>query len=89
MPLLALSTQELLSVPADPLFPNCLRFWFHMFGVDVGSLRLLLASASGDHLVWSLTGDAGNAWFRGAVTLSEPLPFRVSKIKPRIPFTTE
>ncbi|KAJ1525640.1 hypothetical protein ONE63_008858 [Megalurothrips usitatus] len=64
--------------PSDPLFPNCLRFWFHMFGVDVGSLRLLLVSESGrERTAWALTGDAGNAWFRGAVTLAEPQPFRV------------
>ncbi|KAE8750168.1 hypothetical protein FOCC_FOCC002974, partial [Frankliniella occidentalis] len=62
---------------SDPLFPNCLRFWFHMYGVDVGSLRWLVSSAAGERVVWSLVGDAGNAWFRGAVTLAEPQPFRV------------
>lgn len=49
-----------------------------MFGVDVGTLRILLASSSSsERVVWRLTGDAGNAWFRGAVTLAEPQPFRV------------
>ncbi|XP_052120407.1 MAM and LDL-receptor class A domain-containing protein 1-like [Frankliniella occidentalis] len=48
-----------------------------MYGVDVGSLRWLVSSAAGERVVWSLVGDAGNAWFRGAVTLAEPQPFRV------------
>ncbi|RLU21276.1 hypothetical protein DMN91_005649 [Ooceraea biroi] len=54
--------------------PMCMHFWFHMFGSGVGYLKLFLRHfrASDNELqeIWSLSGNAGNAWFMSQVTIS-------------------
>ncbi|XP_066995371.2 MAM and LDL-receptor class A domain-containing protein 2 [Anabrus simplex] len=63
--------------------PLCMRLWFHMFGPSVGSLRVLLrhffheASTPATHTIWELTGNVGNAWFMGEVTVSSLTEFQV------------
>jgi len=54
--------------------PMCMHFWFHMFGSGIGYLKLFLrhfrTSDSELEEIWSLSGNAGNAWFMSQVTIS-------------------
>ena len=61
--------------------PLCLRFWAHMFGNGVGTLsigvRPTTASAGAHRQLWSLTGEAGNSWHQGQLTISSFTDFQV------------
>ncbi|KDR22154.1 Apical endosomal glycoprotein [Zootermopsis nevadensis] len=61
--------------------PRCMRFWFHMFGPVVGTLRVLLMAhnlnAPSLREAWSLSGSAGNAWFMAQLTISSVYDFQV------------
>lgn len=52
--------------------PMCMHFWFHMFGSGIGYLKLFLRHfrSSDSQEIWSLSGNAGNAWFMSQVTIS-------------------
>ncbi|XP_071553862.1 MAM and LDL-receptor class A domain-containing protein 1 [Temnothorax nylanderi] len=63
------------SFPATmPDAPMCMHFWFHMFGSGIGYLKLFLrhfrSSDTQLQEIWSLSGNAGNAWFMSQVTIS-------------------
>ena len=68
---------------SDPNSPWCMRFWFHMFGPLVGSLRVLIRVHNMDtpslRQVWTLSGSAGNAWFMAQVTVSSIHDFQVRR----------
>ena len=61
--------------------PRCLRFWLHMFGPGVGTLRVLLQTEDGrgaePRRLWSLSGPAGNQWYQALVTVTADVQFRV------------
>ena len=75
--------------PRPPTFsalstPQCLmRFFYHMFGADMGSLRLLRRSSVGggdasETELWSREGEVGDFWERGLVDLGDvDQPFQV------------
>ena len=50
---------------------TCVQFWYHMQGSQMGTLRLLTSypGASIGTQVWSKSGDQGEHWNRGSVTL--------------------
>ena len=61
----------------SPSYPStsgkCLRFWYHMYGSDIGTLnirikRMVLGSPT-YFLQWSRSGDRGNQWRVGQVEL--------------------
>lgn len=60
--------------PTNSNSPMCMHFWFHMFGSGIGYLKLFLRHfrSSDNQLqeIWSLSGNAGNAWFMSQVTIS-------------------
>ncbi|OQV11949.1 MAM and LDL-receptor class A domain-containing protein 2 [Hypsibius exemplaris] len=51
--------------------PRCLRFWYHIFGPDIGYLKVirLLGNSDGwqaEHLIWSrFSADEGKVWQLG------------------------
>ena len=51
-----------------------------MFGMGTGDLNVMQLSADGSSgaTVWSETGDKGDQWKEGTVTISFDSPFRVS-----------
>lgn len=52
---------------------RCLQFWYHMFGADIGTLNVLQKTAPGnksEKILWTLSGQQGNAWLNGRVSLS-------------------
>eukprot|EP00794_Sanderia_malayensis_P017044 gene17044-18759_t len=55
---------------------RCLNFWYHMYGADIGSLNLYLDRAAGAP-IWNRTGEQGNVWKHGRVTLKSYQAFRV------------
>ncbi|CAN9501226.1 unnamed protein product [Ophioblennius macclurei] len=51
--------------------PVCLSFWYHMFGLDVHQLRVLLLSPSPPGtVVFQKDGNYGDTWHYGQVTLN-------------------
>ncbi|GLH08185.1 Apical endosomal glycoprotein [Gryllus bimaculatus] len=60
-----------------------MRLWFHMFGPAVGSLRVLLrrffheGPGPATSTLWELSGNAGNAWFMGELTVSSLNDYQV------------
>ncbi|XP_072042533.1 uncharacterized protein [Amphiura filiformis] len=63
----------------SPLFPQnvgsraCINFWCHMYGTDMGTLRVYARTAvGGDNELWSTSGDHGVQWF--FVSLSNYAP---------------
>ena len=78
-----LSSPEMEATDAD--LPLCLHFWTHMFGNGIGSLRVGIKSSSpmvgvsgNQRTIWSLSGEAGNSWHRGQMTVASSTPFKVS-----------
>ncbi|CAG7819888.1 unnamed protein product [Allacma fusca] len=71
-----LSSREFSRTGSGPL---CMRFWTHMFGNGVGMLRVLIhdKEANEDRVVWSLAGEAGNAWYQGQVPISSSTSFKI------------
>lgn len=64
----------------DPDGPLCMRFWIHMYGNGIGSLRVLIydVNTAQDTVIWKISGEAGNAWYQGQVPISSSSPFKVS-----------
>ena len=56
-----------------------LRFYFHMFGPDIGSLNVYTRPCNGcaETLVYSRSGNVGNFWDRAEVILRSTVPFQV------------
>jgi len=64
---------------SDPDSPLCLRFWTHMYGNGIGTLSILLKDTreSKEWEIWSLSGEAGNAWYQAELPISSPNQFMV------------
>ena len=58
-----------------------LRFYFHMFGSDIGSLNVYTRPCNGcvETLVFSRSGNVGNYWDRAEAVLKSTVPFQVRK----------
>ena len=45
---------------------NCLQFWYHMWGADIGQLNVYYtnfqSSSFVSHLAWHLQGNQGDVW---------------------------
>ena len=43
---------------------KCVGFWFHMYGQDIGTLRVLMrvGYAISESVVWELSGNQGDKW---------------------------
>lgn len=47
--------------------PQCLHFYYNMYGSGTGQLRVLLRREGGDVLLWQRSGEQSIAWLRGAL----------------------
>ncbi|CAO2598281.1 Apical endosomal glycoprotein [Lemmus lemmus] len=65
----------LLTRPQVPLAPKeCLSFWYHLYGPQIGTLRLAMRKdGEEDTLLWSRLGTHGNRWHQAWVTLHHQL----------------
>ena len=64
------------AVMESPAYPatiggKCVEFYYHMYGADMGTLRMFLRKGGRiDRTpVWTLSGNQGNAWHRGSFTV--------------------
>ncbi|KAF7486928.1 Hypothetical predicted protein [Marmota monax] len=66
---------HLLTGPQTPATPKeCLSFWYHLYGPQVGTLRLIMRRDGGeDTLLWSRSGTHGNRWHQAWATLHHQL----------------
>ncbi|XP_042223309.1 MAM and LDL-receptor class A domain-containing protein 1-like isoform X2 [Homarus americanus] len=63
----------------NPDSPLCMRFWTHMFGNGIGTLRVIIydVNTAKDKVIWQISGEAGNAWYQGQVPIASPSPFKI------------
>ena len=58
---------------------ECLSFWYHMYGTNIGTLNVYTMSFNRlSSAAWSLSGNQGNQWKRAQVTLQSQNQFYVS-----------
>ncbi|XP_012863152.1 apical endosomal glycoprotein [Echinops telfairi] len=58
-----------LQTPAAPT--ECLSFWYHLHGPQIGTLRLALRQeGAGETVLWSRSGSQGNQWHQAWATLT-------------------
>ncbi|KAM5298575.1 apical endosomal glycoprotein [Ctenodactylus gundi] len=68
------SSAHLLTGPQVPGAPEeCLSFWYHLHGPQIGTLRLLMRRNGEDTLLWSRSGTHGNCWHQAWATLHHQL----------------
>ncbi|XP_032808037.1 astacin-like metalloendopeptidase isoform X2 [Petromyzon marinus] len=64
------------AVLTSPLFrgPKCMTFWYHMRGASMGTLSVRLESTDGTDrpVLWSASGDRGNAWLYAELGIFVP-----------------
>ncbi|PNJ09801.1 MAMDC4 isoform 3 [Pongo abelii] len=62
---------HLLSRPQVPTAPTeCLSFWYHLHGPQIGTLRLAMRREGEETHLWSRSGTQGNRWHEAWATLS-------------------
>ncbi|XP_072170527.1 thyroid hormone-induced protein B-like [Diadema setosum] len=52
--------------------PQCLKFWYHMYGITINSLNVYKSASTtprSNDVIFSLTGDSGNAWYEAQVSI--------------------
>ncbi|KAM4848312.1 apical endosomal glycoprotein [Urocitellus parryii] len=66
---------HLLTGPQTPATPKeCLSFWYHLYGPQIGTLRLIMRrDGEEDTLLWSRSGTHGNRWHQAWATLHHQL----------------
>ncbi|XP_078449289.1 uncharacterized protein LOC144717640 isoform X1 [Lampetra planeri] len=64
------------AVLTSPLFrgPKCMTFWYHMRGASMGTLSVRLECTDGADrpVLWSASGDRGNAWLYAELGIFVP-----------------
>ncbi|XP_033638977.1 MAM and LDL-receptor class A domain-containing protein 1-like [Asterias rubens] len=71
---------RLLSPQYSDTTGECVRFWFHMFGKDVGTLRVMAHDMHTDkdgNPTWEQAGHQENIWRYGQATVFAGHPFKV------------
>ncbi|XP_047739184.1 MAM and LDL-receptor class A domain-containing protein 2 isoform X2 [Hyalella azteca] len=64
----------------DPNSPLCMRFWTHMHGVGIGTLRVLIINTQDRkaRTIWQISGEAGKIWYQGQVPIASATPFKIA-----------
>ncbi|XP_033121815.1 MAM and LDL-receptor class A domain-containing protein 1-like [Anneissia japonica] len=64
--------------PSSDTGPQCLLFWYHMYGQHIETLNVYTVNNSGPGvLVWTKSGNRGNVWRPAEIELRESMNFRV------------
>ena len=59
---------------------ECIGFWYHMYGVHIGALRVILKFEGGDEEeVWKMSGNKGDVWIYGNATIYSSNPYQVKR----------
>ena len=57
--------------------PQCMKFYYHMYGVDIGSLNIF----ANNQRIFSKSGDQGNQWVSVKTSIIQSGRYMVSKCK--------
>ena len=59
---------------------SCLKFFYHMWGIDTGALNVFLKLSTGiePSPIWALSRDQGDLWRPAQATISTAAKFQVS-----------
>lgn len=66
---------RLMSAVISGQFPGyCLQVWYHMYGADMGTLRLATRTVTTGRETpfWTISGDQGNFWHHKSIFLTSP-----------------
>ncbi len=56
----------------------CLSFWYHMYGMTMGSLKAYVRNSDNvDTEIWSKSGNQGDQWNYSNKTIVSKTPFKV------------
>ncbi|PRD25664.1 UNVERIFIED_CONTAM: MAM and LDL-receptor class A domain-containing protein 1 [Trichonephila clavipes] len=61
--------------------PVCMKFATHMFGNGIGTLRVLKrvpGEEAPDRVIWEVSGESGNKWYRAQVSVSSATSYQIS-----------
>lgn len=64
--------------PTSSTLGKCLRFYKHMNGPHIGTLNVYIRQGGKDTLVWTDSGNKGNAWIPAQAPIYSKTPYRVS-----------
>ncbi|GFN85250.1 MAM and LDL-receptor class a domain-containing protein 2-like [Plakobranchus ocellatus] len=75
-------TQGDTAILTSPVLPptngiNCLSFWYHMYGPDIGSLQLITSIGGQTKVMWRRKGSQENKWVRAAINVHSTTNFQV------------
>ena len=70
------------SPPVTATSPKCLRFWYHMYGADIGTLNVYVRQTSLRSPSWTKSGTQGNRWRSAEVDISISAKYSVIKLLP-------
>ena len=62
---------------------KCFSFWYHMYGQDIGTLKVYIKDAVSEKLLQTYNGSQGNLWKEGEVGLYSRTNFKVTIKLPR------
>ena len=69
-----LNKEAVIESPCIDVVSPKLTFWYHMYGLDMGSLFVEVFDGSSWAQVWSVTGNQGNDWLLAEVNLVNLAP---------------
>lgn len=63
---------------------RCVKFWYHMYGGTIGTLRILVKTGPGNQsetAIWELGGNFGNQWYSGQAPVTSGVMYQVTLLK--------
>lgn len=60
---------------------RCVKFWYHMYGATIGTLRVLVKTGPGNQsetAIWELSGNFGDQWYSGQAPVSSGVMYQVT-----------
>ncbi|XP_071956926.1 MAM and LDL-receptor class A domain-containing protein 2-like [Antedon mediterranea] len=64
-------------IPATASNGRCFHFWYHMYGVDIGKLQVVLTDGKTETLLWDLSNNQGNQWWDASIGVHYANQFRM------------
>ena len=68
---------QLFSATISTTQPVCVTFYYHMFGIHIGSLNVYVKTAALGQPVWTRKGVQQNQWVQGQVSINPTQNFQV------------
>ena len=72
------SKAHLESPVVTPTNPQCLRFWYHMYGANIGTLNVFVKTNSLlKNPSWKMSGTKGNRWLPAQIDITSKSKYTV------------